>query len=93
LFLATLKATRVLWGAADRPKALAPALAVTIVAGNVHGLLMAAAPARRSDRTTRAALRAAQKRRSVRRLKRQRLARRGAKNTAPGQAEMVKAVP
>jgi 1,4-dihydroxy-2-naphthoate octaprenyltransferase len=41
--LATLKATRVLWGAADRPKALAPALAMTIVAANVHGLLMAAA--------------------------------------------------
>jgi 1,4-dihydroxy-2-naphthoate octaprenyltransferase len=41
--LATLKATRVLWGAADRPKALAPALAMTIVAANVHGVLMAAA--------------------------------------------------
>jgi 1,4-dihydroxy-2-naphthoate octaprenyltransferase len=41
--LATLKAARVLWGAADQPKALAPALAMTIVAANVHGILMAAA--------------------------------------------------
>ena len=41
--LATLKAARVLWGAADRPKALAPALAMTIVAANAHGVLMAAA--------------------------------------------------
>jgi 1,4-dihydroxy-2-naphthoate octaprenyltransferase len=41
--LATLKATRVLWGAADRPKELAPALAMTIVAATVHGILMAAA--------------------------------------------------
>ncbi len=40
---ATLQATRVLWGAADRPKALAPALAMTIVAANVQGILMAAA--------------------------------------------------
>ena len=40
---ATLKAARVLWGDAERPKALAPALAMTIVAANVHGILMAAA--------------------------------------------------
>ena len=32
----------VLWGAADRPKALAPALPLTIVAASAHGLLMAA---------------------------------------------------
>jgi 1,4-dihydroxy-2-naphthoate octaprenyltransferase len=41
--IATLKAMRVLWGAFDRPKALAPALAMTIVAANVHGTLIAAA--------------------------------------------------
>ncbi|WP_294534052.1 prenyltransferase [uncultured Rhodoblastus sp.] len=40
---ATLKATRVLWGSADQPRALAPALAMTIVAANLHGVLMAAA--------------------------------------------------
>ncbi len=41
--LATAKATSVLWGAADRPKTLAPALAMTIIAANVHGILIAAA--------------------------------------------------
>ena len=40
--LATLAATKVLWGAADRPPALAPALPLTIVAACGHGLLMAA---------------------------------------------------
>ena len=40
--LATLAATKVLWGAAERPKALAPALPMTIVAACGHGLLMAA---------------------------------------------------
>jgi len=41
--LATLAALHVLWGAADRPKALAPALMLTILAANAHGVLMAAA--------------------------------------------------
>ena len=40
--LATLAATRILWGAADRPAALAPALPLTIVAASAYGLLMAA---------------------------------------------------
>jgi 1,4-dihydroxy-2-naphthoate octaprenyltransferase len=40
---ATFAAARILWGAADRPKALAPALPLTIVAANANGLLMAAA--------------------------------------------------
>ena len=40
---ATFAASRILWGAADRPKALAPALPLTIVAANANGLLMAAA--------------------------------------------------
>jgi hypothetical protein len=40
--LATFAALRVLWGAADRPKALAPALPLTIVAAGAYGLLMAA---------------------------------------------------
>ena len=40
--LATLAASRVLWGAADRPRALAPALPLTIVAACAYGLLMAA---------------------------------------------------
>ena len=40
--LATVAALRVLWRAADRPKALAPALPLTILAANAHGLLMAA---------------------------------------------------
>ena len=39
---ATFAAARILWGAADRPKALALALAMTIVAANAHGVLMAA---------------------------------------------------
>ncbi len=41
--LATFAALRVLWGAADRPKALAAALPLTIVAANAHGVIMAAA--------------------------------------------------
>ncbi len=41
--LATFAAARVLWGAADRPKALAPALPLTIAAASAYGLLMAAA--------------------------------------------------
>jgi 1,4-dihydroxy-2-naphthoate octaprenyltransferase len=41
--LATMAATRILWGAADRPKALAPALPLTIAAASAHGLLMAGA--------------------------------------------------
>ena len=40
---ATFAASRILWGAADRPKALAPALPLTIIAANANGLLMAAA--------------------------------------------------
>jgi len=40
--LATLAALRVLWGAADQPKALAPALPLTILAASAHDLLMAA---------------------------------------------------
>jgi 1,4-dihydroxy-2-naphthoate octaprenyltransferase len=40
--VATLAAAKVLWGAADRPQALAPALPLTIVAACGHGLLMAA---------------------------------------------------
>jgi 1,4-dihydroxy-2-naphthoate octaprenyltransferase len=40
--LATGAALRVLWGAADRPPALAPALPLTILAACGHGLLMAA---------------------------------------------------
>jgi hypothetical protein len=40
--LATMAATRVLWGAADKPKALAPALPLTILAASAHGLVMAA---------------------------------------------------
>ena len=39
---ATAAALKVLWGAADQPKALAPALPLTILAASAHGLLMAA---------------------------------------------------